>query len=342
VEAPPTVRPFPKLNRSRFSPEKTYTTESPRRKRNGHDSQRRCRPHHTPRIMGDTLPKDKHVRSNGSRGVSSAVAHQRTSASVVSSAGVVVTPSRPASSKKETCAAVRTVSPPLVPSTLYPATSGHYVYLIRHGESNGQLVNSMQRRGDLSLVDCGLSALGQQQARSMKERHNLPPMDMILSSPLTRALQTAVLAFPTATQIFVNYDLREFGGGNKGGRSIIPENQPRPWNQVFADLPPDSHFKIDIRSFAQEDRHHCLSWPNHHATSPIVLRRRYIHEVFRSLAAQMRSQRRPRHIAVVCHFHVIRAALTDPEKGFCDSQIQPINATPISCYLTSEGRLILC
>jgi broad specificity phosphatase PhoE len=331
VEEPPTARPST-LNRPRFSHVNPSSTETPRTKRNSHDTRRPCRPRSTPSAMGSSLTKDKSVYTCSRRGSSSALGHHRTLASELPSPGVVVTPSRPASSKNTTtssCAAVRVVSPP-IPFMFHPH-NGHYVYLIRHGESIGQLANSIQRRRDSSLVDCGLSALGQEQALFMKERHILPPMDMILSSPLTRALQTAVLAFPTAGQILVHYDLREFGG-----KGSIPENQPRPWKQVFADLPPESHFKIDVGSFAQD---HHLSWPNHHDTSPSVLRRLYIQEVFRSLAAQLRSKQRPQHIAVVCHFHVIRAALTDA-KGFCDPQIQPINATPISCYLTAEGRLI--
>eukprot|EP00797_Seminavis_robusta_P020954 Sro322_g117070.2 (443) ;mRNA; r:45997-47325 len=254
-------------------------------------------------------------------------------------ATAVVTPSRPKNIKQvdmlHATAAVnpeghRLASPRSVTILqASPSFQDHtIVWLIRHGESLGQLAPRTQRLTDVTLLDCGLSERGQQQARSMPTRYHLPPMDYILTSPLTRALQTALLGFPDNRHLMVHYDLCELGAAN------IPENQPRPLVRVLNELDAPRGMRIDVQSAP------------HHTKIPNVLRRQYIRQVFQWLAASTTTTMSsvcppPQHIAVVCHFHVIRAALAD-EQGFCSPQLKPHNAAPIPCVLTPEGRLIPC
>lgn len=129
------------------------------------------------------------------------------------------------------------------------------VYLIRQGESIGQSF-SREARSSTSccerhdnnnnnnacssssvLLDCGLTEKGRQHARSicssssgdsqslLLDAKAVASIRLVLSSPLTRALETALLVFSNSNNeiipIVVDYDLRELG-------RIIPENTPRP------------------------------------------------------------------------------------------------------------------
>jgi hypothetical protein len=236
------------------------------------------------------------------------------------------------------------------------------------------------------LRDCGLTGPGQEQARHQIRRllgeEAYAGIELVVCSPLTRALHTAVLAFGGSDSgsgddsgddqdrkpILVHYDLREVG-------SAIPENTPRRMSCVLRDLniirvgsPHDtdnassrySHYAnnfwctIDVDSLRPEN------WPHRHDTPPKVIRRDRIKRVFSDwLAARPETS-----IAVVCHYHVIRAALApaDPYYDYYNKHassprssrrrrsngnstthgtIQPQNAVPIVCVLTKDGRLSL-
>lgn len=241
----------------------------------------------------------------------------------------VVTPQQPtlpsyATSVKE--AAPKQRLPSTIPASVTNNTNPRkIVYLIRHGESLGQAAPTQQRRRtDPALVDCGLSPRGIEQAKALSTL-NLN-VDLVLSSPLTRALQTAVLAFPNIPQIAVDYNLREIG------TSTIPENQPRDMKSVLQDLPPHPNTVIDIQTHAPK-----FPWPQHHDRIPNVLRRNQVKCIFRSLATLPYCN----VVAVVCHWHVIRAALMNA-KGFLPvPNLNLPNAVPLPCYLTPEGQLVL-
>lgn len=231
----------------------------------------------------------------------------------------------------------------------------------------------VRRQTDPALKDCGLTPRGFQQALALKASADThKKMDLILCSPLTRALQTALLTFSSSNKrILVNYDLREIGK--------VPENQPRPWKQVFADLAPlviagashncgggnnsDTNMdidhpdaleasaasatsieRIDVDSLAPRNMN-VMEWPKGYDKLPNVLRRDAVKAVFVGLARELQTQRQSQqyvpNIAVVCHFHVIRAALTDG-RGFCDASLKPGNAVPIPCWLTDDGKLLPC
>jgi broad specificity phosphatase PhoE len=194
------------------------------------------------------------------------------------------------------------------------------------------------------LIDCGLSALGIWQAREMIPQllgqDTVDAIELVITSPLTRALQTSVLAFPDKP-ILCHYHLREIG-------SMIPENIPRPMKQVLIDLQQQlgdiTVDRVDVETLRPDH------WPKRHDTPPKVIRRDHVRAVFQWIA-----QHRPEQtIAVVCHYHVILAALADPRTTqtcthsnqtttvTTTTSISPENATPIKCYLEAEtGKLSL-
>lgn len=206
------------------------------------------------------------------------------------------------------------------------------VFLIRHGQSRGQVALEHNRRFDESLTDCGLTDVGKQQAAHIANLLDTTKIDMVVCSPLTRALQTALIAFPEHSKIVCNYDLREVG-------SMIPENLPRKIHDVQADL---EEWGLDVSKIDFESQKPD-QWPNRHETPPKVVRRDRIRDVFVRLAEKLPSE--IEHIAVVCHYHVIRTALSDPfdakQSRDIQKNLQPKNAEPIRCILQADGRLKL-
>jgi broad specificity phosphatase PhoE len=217
------------------------------------------------------------------------------------------------------------------------------IYLIRHGQSQGQVASN---RHDRSLRDCGLTATGQEQARTIPAQFDNPAdydsIDWVICSPLTRAIETAVLAFPNRT-ITCHYDLFEIGS------TRIPENIPRRTAAVWAHLEQQqlvTHTNgttkqhLDLVSLRPE------GWPKQYDKSPTVLRKNHIRNVFLWIAQTVPDS--VRGIAVVCHFHVIRAALQDPRcrhpanANFVNKHVHPANAELIRCeLLVPSGQLRL-
>jgi broad specificity phosphatase PhoE len=259
-----------------------------------------------------------------------------------------------------------------VPSAL-PATKT--IYLIRHGESLGQCaLNRNQRQTDPALLDCGLSELGIQQALALKQclqttttatsspggstnatsattadadcdtpSSIMSNIQLVLCSPLTRALQTACLVFgqdddgtenqtastlgsldcipppPPLLPILVHYHLREIG-------SQIPENMPRSPLVVQCHLQtvsPVISRRVVERQLNAELLLPDPSWPNDTtASSANALRRESIADILRWLA----HGRTETCIAIVCHYHVIRAALLQ-HQVVAANEMSPIKAS---------------
>lgn len=197
------------------------------------------------------------------------------------------------------------------------------VFLIRHGQSLGQTVSPERRKQDPTLTDCALSSLGIQQAHDIPRfLATAPKIELVLTSPLTRAIQTTIIAF-SDKPVVVHYDLRELG-------SPIPENTPRKIKHVLNDLRINpQNLQLDVDTFLPN------YWPQHHNASPRVVRRDRIRAVFRWLATARMEQ----SIAVVCHYHVIRAALWNPYTSLGPPDLSPENAVPIQCELSADGRL---
>lgn len=183
------------------------------------------------------------------------------------------------------------------------------VFLIRHGESRGQTANKngLNRRTSAELIDAGLTRKGEEQARAIPKLLNVADVQLVVSSPLSRALHTALLAFPGP--IMVHYGIYELGGD-------IPENRPRSVSAVKSAL---GHCpRLDEVDFET------LRPKNWRASAND---RDQIAQFFTWLA----QEREESSIAVICHYNVIRAAL--------GPNIRPTNACPIECELSVDGTL---
>lgn len=221
-------------------------------------------------------------------------------------------------------------TPPSSASSAVAPFTPKRIYLIRHGESLGNIAEKHARLNDPDLIDCGLTEKGHDQARGIPGclgQQAYRQIELVVCSPLTRALQTTCIAFPDK-QVTVHYDLREFGG-----KAIIPENTPRKMKDVLNDL---QHINI-VHENLDVETHQPERWPRDHDTSPKVVRRDNIKQVFQWIG------RRPEHvIAVVCHYHVIRAALEDPWNFTAGPNVHPENGIPIACELSVlNGRVQL-
>jgi broad specificity phosphatase PhoE len=211
---------------------------------------------------------------------------------------------------------------PVIPidGTLPPKT----IYLIRHGQSRGQDAkkNGLDRKTDPKLRDCDLTEKGVSEALHISKlftEEDLASIQLVISSPLTRALHTASLAFQDKN-ILVHYDLREVG-------SKVPENNPRDMKFVLRDLGPtlsqrDETVTVDADSLRPED------WPRDY--SPSVVKKDRIRKVLHWIY----EERPETTIAIVCHYNVIRSAVVD------GIRLKPHNAIPIRCQLFNNGDLI--
>lgn len=68
------------------------------------------------------------------------------------------------------------------------------IHLIRHGQSLANLAISL-KPGDPLIYDAPLSPLGHEQVAAARTRHAAIHYDLVVISPLTRAIQTAVGIF---------------------------------------------------------------------------------------------------------------------------------------------------
>jgi broad specificity phosphatase PhoE len=151
----------------------------------------------------------------------------------------------------------------------------------------------------------------------------LDSIELVVSSPLTRALHTSLLAFPNKN-IIVNYDLRELGTG-------VPQNIPRKTEDVKDLERPlrdrDESLWLDADSLRPTD------WPDlsPSGSSP----NKGGDERIQRALQWLYKQREESTIAVVCHYNVIRRAVQDGQF------LRPANATPIRCYLRPSGELVV-
>jgi broad specificity phosphatase PhoE len=202
------------------------------------------------------------------------------------------------------------------------------IYLIRHGQSQGQAARSSGiPRTDKTLLDCGLTMRGESEALHIPKTftsEELESIQLVVSSPMTRALNTALLGFPEKN-IMVHYDLKELG-------SKIPENCPREMQEVLKDLQHLVNVRnelttLDVESLLPE------GWPFRYSRRPNVKGNDHLRRVFQWLY----HEREESTMAVVCHYNVIRSAVS--RNG---SSLHPENALPIRCELYSNGELVHC
>ena len=209
-------------------------------------------------------------------------------------------------------------------------TSFKTVYLIRHAQSQGQIANRAARKTDLSLTDCDITPLGVQQATQIPclfTKEQLDSIELVVSSPLTRALHTAMLGFPNQN-VLVGYALGEVS------RNSIPENTARPIQDVLSDLSRD----ISKRDSSAIIDHTSLQpgvWPP--KPPAVESGGGYQHEIEAAtlLLQQLYQDRSETTMAIVCHYNVIRSLLAH-HQGI---SIRPTNAIPIQCRLYANGKI---
>lgn len=115
-------------------------------------------------------------------------------------------------------------------------------YVFRHGQTDMNVLNIWQG----SKTNTELNATGKRQALELKEKILLLDVEAIYSSPLVRALQTAMLANPSPYATYVKQDLCECNFGDAEGldfnevESLYPEityamfhPTPDQWNKKF-------------------------------------------------------------------------------------------------------------
>lgn len=203
-----------------------------------------------------------------------------------------------------------------------PVSPYKMIYLIRNAQSEAEVFEGKDRSTNPELKDCGLTEHGIQQSKDLLKLlagEHLENIQLVVTSPLKRALHTALLGFPEH-KIIVNYDLAD--AGREG-----PENSPKPMDDVLVDL--DSDIKgrkedafVDYKSLQPK------KWPQPPGNEPATRR---IQRAFQWLYMDRREQT----IAVVCHSNVIRTAIYG-----ASAPVAPDNAAPIKCQLFMSGNLV--
>ncbi len=202
-----------------------------------------------------------------------------------------------------------------------PISPYKMIYLIRNGESEAEVVNNKERLTNWDLKDCGLTERGVQQSKDLPKLlgDHLKTIELIVTSPLKKALQTALLGF-TDKDILVNYGLVEIGRDT-------PENSPKPMDQILTELDSDiksrnTEFILDCQLLKPKN------WPQSAGNESPVRR---IHDVFEWIYMDCKEQT----IAVVCHSNVIRTAIYG-----ANAPVAPDNASPLRCKLFMNGNLV--
>lgn len=133
------------------------------------------------------------------------------------------------------------------------------ILLIRHGESEADLLEVHEGRADFSLTD-----LGRRQVQAMAERvaEELPPQ-IIFASTLKRAHETAqVLAEQTGVELQLLPDLMEINNGKQAGLPLEEGNRLHPLPTLphvpFADGESWFQFRMRAESVLSEIVTACL------------------------------------------------------------------------------------
>lgn len=124
----------------------------------------------------------------------------------------------------------------------------HTLTLIRHGLTPWNETGRFQGHADPPLSDAGRA-----QAERLKQRiaESFPSPSVVYSSPLTRARETASIAFG-ASSIKLDERLKEIHFGDFEGRTRVENEQHAAWSQWAEDpyhrAPPGGESYADLRS----------------------------------------------------------------------------------------------
>lgn len=156
------------------------------------------------------------------------------------------------------------------------------IYLIRHGESEADILNVHEGRADFPLTE-----RGRQQAGAMgKWMAEHCRVDMIFASPLRRAAQTAqYLSEATGIPVISDDDLMEFNNGLLAG---LPFEEADRLYPKIPDLPPDQSVYGQETQYAFRERAdralaRCLARVPEGACAAIVSHGGMINQLFASL-----------------------------------------------------------
>ena len=115
-------------------------------------------------------------------------------------------------------------------------------YVFRHGQTDKNLKKIWQG----SKIDSELNSTGKTQAAELKERLLPLNIEVVYSSPLTRATQTAILAQYAGFPIYIRCDLRECNFGDAEGRNFdeVQKLYPEVTHAMFNPTPDKWHMKF--------------------------------------------------------------------------------------------------
>jgi broad specificity phosphatase PhoE/tRNA U38,U39,U40 pseudouridine synthase TruA len=192
------------------------------------------------------------------------------------------------------------------------------IIFIRHGESLGQTARARGlSRKDSSLLDADLSPKGQRQAKDLKKdlliQQYLCDIDLVIISPLTRALRTATLGFKHLSEKvpFVCYPGLKERNNNK--KKVLPENIARPIEKIVKENKMLQRVSFDLIP---------LNWPPDSSS--------YTLDRFNDwLLARPETT-----IVVVCHLNIIRTLVPRYDQTIS-------NCTPILCSLDERNSFQL-
>lgn len=222
------------------------------------------------------------------------------------------------------------------------------ITLIRHAESLGQTARDrgLNRAKDPSLIDCFLTQKGIYQAFSLQPTisalHERDEFDLIVVSPLTRAVATCTIAFghlyaqeqqeqqkdekdsaasgeqqiKMLPPIICHPDIAEIGS-----RITIPECQARAIKDVKKSIKYElSHYLANAEEFVESIDYELLpkTWPKTKDRGMVAYFMEWL------------NQRTESNIAVVCHYNVILALLRHQGVQNVD------NCVPIKCFMIDD------
>jgi len=155
------------------------------------------------------------------------------------------------------------------------------IILIRHGESEADLLDVHEGRADFSLTDRGHKQ-AEAMANHVAENYNI---SKIYSSTLTRAKQTAQhLSEKTGIPIIFDEDLMEFNNGLLAGlpRAVVREKYPE-----IPDLPIDKavygqESQLEFRQRAEKALSRVINETQSDETVAIVSHGGMINQLYRS------------------------------------------------------------
>ena len=98
------------------------------------------------------------------------------------------------------------------------------VYIVRHGEVPHNVLKQYDRRND-DLTETGLM-----QARELREKIKDMNFDIVICSPLSRAMHTANIINNNKNKIIFDNRLKERNCGDLGGKPIEVTNREEYWD----------------------------------------------------------------------------------------------------------------